>query len=154
MSHGTQDWHSAIDVVLQSLDEIIQRPKFGIVAPAVYAAAVTASSRTTLVNISGIGNIYWGSIGVTASADQSADYFIFTIDGEAITSATFRRAVDYGTSSPRLPGVFTDCLDNVNFYYSAALGSSITFETSVQIEYVETQGNTPVVTSRLVYALI
>jgi len=154
MSKGTVDWYRGIDIVYQNLGEIIQRPKFGIVAPAEYANFVAASAVTTLVDISGIGNIYWGSIGVTGAGIQEDDYFIFTIDGIPLTSATFRRAEDYGTNTPRLPGVFLDKLDNVNFRYSAALGANITFETSVVIQYVETYGRNPYVVSRLVYALI
>ena len=154
MAKGASDWVARTDILLQTLQELIIRNKYGLIYPATYYNYVNAAGPTLLLSVSGKGNIYWAGLVVTSTGIQENDYAIITIDAISIQVASFRDAFDFGSNTPRLPGSFVDCLDNVNFKYGAFLGANITFESTLTLTYIETYGRTPLVLARAIQALV
>jgi len=143
-----------VNIIAQTIDQLIQRPKYGICAPASFSGYVDANTTTLVASVSGVGIIYQVFFYVQSNASQANDCFIFEIDGVQIPSATFAQAIQFNSVQQGNAAVHTDCFDEVNFRYSGSIGYGITFESSVKAYYKETHGNTPYVSGMVLYATI
>jgi len=154
MAHGAPDWTLGVNILMQQLDQLIQRPKYGICAPASFSGYVDANATTLLAEISGVGIIYQVFFYVQSAASQKNDCFIVEIDGIQIPTATFLQAIQFNSVQQGNAATHMDCFDEVNFRYSGSIGYGITFESSVKAYYKETHGNTPYVSGMVLYATI
>ena len=143
-----------VNIIAQTVEQLIQRPKYGICAPASFSGYVDANATTLLAEISGIGIIYQVFFYVQSAASQKNDCFIVEIDGIQIPTATFLQAIQFNSVQQGNAATHMDCFDEVNFRYSGSIGYGITFESSVKAYYKETHGNTPYVSGMVLYATI
>jgi len=143
-----------VNIIAQTIDQLIQRPKYGICAPASFSDYVDANTTTLVASVEGVGIIYQVFFYVQSNASQANDCFIIEIDGIQIPSATFLQAIQFNSVQQGNAAVHMDCFDEVNFRYSGSIGYGITFESSVKAYYKETHGNTPYVSGMVLYATI
>ncbi len=154
MASGVQDYYRGVDIALQALGEVTNRPKYGGALLAWGSVTVTANSQNTLVGIVGKGMTYGGAVWLDYTLPQSNSQVWLGIDGYTITNMSFERLVEYSINNPRAWPVSVHKKDSVNYVYSVGVSYGVTFETQLVLAYLEEHGTTPTVHYRLVYALI
>ena len=114
-----------------------------------------ASSATTSLGIyTGKGVIYGGVIYSSPVSSIINDIITVKVDGNEILSSTWSTVMYYGMVRH---GDFIGHLsmyDNVNFKYALNIQYGITFEGTIEVEYTETYGNSPFISSNIVYGLM
>jgi len=155
MAKGAQDWVARTDILLQTLQELIIRPKYGTRGLLEFQNYVTASAETSLGVITGKGVIYGGAVIVSGAATCGLDAVGSADDG----------GLHYFTPNFAYCNLFSltaqhgytwqlECYDDVLFYYALSANAGITFETSFEFFYQEGSGRTPLVISKLMYAVL
>ena len=155
MAYGAQDWVARTDILLQTLQELIIRPKYGTRGLLEFQNYVTANAETSLGVISGKGVIYGGAIVIIGAATCKDDQVGCKFDTEAtklcpsfITCAAFNLVGPHGATYQ------LECYDDVNFYYSLGVQFGMTFESSAEFIYKEAMGRTPLVAVKIKYAVL
>jgi hypothetical protein len=153
MAKGSQDWVARTDLLLQTLGEIIQRPRYGVPHFGTVSGYVAANTINPIIAISGggfhYGIYFWGE----SSGLADNDYTILEMDGEAITMPTIKQLFDGGyIASPMYIQAVT-LYDPVGFKYAGYGCTQKTWNTSYTLYYVETHGRNPYMTVKWVYAL-
>lgn len=129
------------------------RPKFGGAILADGSEAVVANVVTPLVQKTGKGMIYAGSVWMDYTSSQGNSEVWLRIDEFYVPALSFARMKDFGVTDPRKAIVSLNKYDTTNYIYSVGLSYGITFETGFILAYSEEHGTTPTVHYRLVYAL-
>lgn len=142
MASGMQDYQS------------IFRPKYGAAQAAPADVVAVATSVNPLVLVLGKGVIYGGALGVFGGGAQSFGVPIIKVDGASLGAANLQNLIGNNFTVENCYPFYARLYDHVNFIYSVGISSGITFETSFEVEYEELDGGTPVVWSRIIYALI
>lgn len=154
MAAGKPDYYRGVDISYQELAQVIVRPKHG---GALYLSgqkAVSANSETTLLDVSGKGMIYGGSVWLDYTLTQADGEILIGNDASSILSPSFLRMNDYGILNPRSSVITLNKYDAVNYIYCVGLSYGITFESAFALGYIENNGTTPTVHYNLVYTLI
>jgi len=156
MAHGAPDWwnRSYVDIMSQTLAEIINRPKYGGGIRGLYHDNVSANTTTTLVEVTGKGMIYGGRLRAAGSASQRLDEITLKVDGQTLESLTWDLLYVRGYIMPGGMVFYLTVYDEVDYIYSLGIGYGFTFENSVKLQYTEKHGNTPHVSACLLYALV
>lgn len=154
MTAGLPDFYRGIDVAFQSLGQIINRPKYGGANIVAGGGVVTASDETELLSVSAKGMIYGGDIGMNVLASQSNGVPVLEVDGVKIAQRNFVSMINARIKVPNSAGIYLLRYNDINFKYHCGISAGITFETGFRILYQENDGETPSVTSRVIYAVV
>jgi len=130
------------------------RPRFGGAQDKSSYNIVTANDETILATITGKGVIYGGFIKLKHTATQKNSGIFVYVDEEKLGVTDFEDLELHGLTVENSYPFYLRKYDDVNFRYCVALSRDITFETKLEISYVETHGETPKVWYRVIYALI
>jgi len=154
MAHGLPDYYRGVDIAYQALAELIVRPKYGSATPAIASKNVTANDETSIVSVSGKGMLYGGLLYLTPVASQKNDKPYLYCDGSKLSNLSFLTMSDLYISVAYSQAFYNLKYDDANKIYSAAICPYLTFESSFEVAYEETHGNTPMVYVRALYAII
>lgn len=154
MAKGLPDYYRGIDLTYQALSELINRPKYGGAQRAVSAANATANDTRSYVTVSGKGMLYAGCVYLQHTASQKTGKPYLVVDGFSLATWSFDDMLSLGMVTTWIKPVFLTKFDDVNFIYCAALMYGITFETSLEILYEESEGETPNIVTELIYAVV
>lgn len=132
----------------------VTRPMYGAAQCAGAAKVVTANVQTQLVLVSGKGVIYGGTLFVIGTSGQRLSIPIIKLDAQQLSWGDFMGLNDISADRERSEPFYLLKYDNVNFIYCVGLSRNLTFETSFETIYDEKHGTTPIVSCRVVYALI
>ena len=143
-----------VDILSQTLAEVIVRSKYGVATPEPFSGYVTANTKNEIITISGKGVIYGLVVYVQGTDIQRNDYLSYDIDGATYDDVSFEYFMLF--NDVLVPGVlgWLGCYDEVNYRYSIHVGTGITFEQYSKLYYTETHGRTPLVFGIAYYALI
>lgn len=141
-----------VDIITQSLSEIIQRPRFGQISVGEVAGYVAANTANLVMSLSGAGMhfgvYFWG-----ASTDiQDNDYIRIVADGNTIDLPTMKQLFDNNFVLPIGAEASISLYDTVNFKYAGFGGAGKTWNTSYKLYYVETHGRNPYVSLKYIYS--
>jgi len=156
MPRGYPDWTSPIDIVYQTISEVITKPAYGCARRIFGAQDIPAWNRPFLFTISGCGIIYGGFIEEKASTDQSVDELFIHIDGQVLFNSTWDGLEDRNLNT---------CWDAFfyikkfyetagSYHYVAGCSHGITFDTSFAIQVYNNTVNDTWVRWDIMYALI
>lgn len=155
MSKGAQDWVARTDILLQTLQELIIRPKYGTRGVLEYDGYITPSTINTLGTVTGKGICYGGAVICVGGASQKADTVGSQVDGGLqYFCPAMEDCNKYSLLAQHGATWQLECYDDVNFYYAGSLGFGITFETSFSILYKENAGNIAYVSAKIMYAVL
>ena len=143
-----------VDILSQSLSEIIIRNKYGAATPTAFAVAVTANAKTQLVAVTGKGMVYGVVAYIQGTDIQHDDYLTYNLDGVVFDDVSLEYFMLF--NDVLVPGAlgWLGCYDEINYRYALHIGTNISFETGSSISYNETHGRTPIVFGVAFYALI
>lgn len=154
MAKGAPDYYNVIDIKLQTIAELTNRPKYGGAQRSAAEKVVSASAETDLVSVSGKGMIYGAIISLDHSSTQKLGTPRLYIDGNKMSDWNFFTLNSFNVVAPYGSAFFLVAYDDVNFIYVALTGYGYTFETSFKLSYFENNGGTPSVRGRAIYALV
>jgi len=144
-----------VDIISQTLSEMIFRPKYGTRGLIDFANYVTPNSYTILGTITGKGILYGGADVAIGSASCANDSLASSFDGGPIyDTPSLGDCKTFNLVGPHGATYQLECYDDVNFYYSAGLQFGITFETKGVLYYHERSGRMPYVVGKIMYAVI
>lgn len=153
MAEGLPDYHRPIDVAIQTMTEIVNRPKYGAAEILIINSAVGINQETWLGSIAGKGMIYGGWITVDLQGSQWNSIPILRIDNEEVGRTSFANLYRYSLTKEHNEGTYLRAYDITNQIYTVGISHGFTFETQFEILYYETHGLTPTVYARIIYAL-
>ena len=154
MSSGLPDFHRGVDVALQSLSEMTNRPKYGAAEAEDSSVTVSGLVETSLVSVTGKGIIYGGTIGVLGTIGSHGNIPILSIDGNALSVASFSTLNVYKMYAERCYPFYLMRYDEVDYDFAVGIMPGFTFEASFEVLYDENNNTTPTVSTRVLYALI
>jgi len=168
MASGAPDWYSQtyvdivaqtlatleVDIILQSLSEVINRPKYGGAELLTSSTACGAGATTSLGSVAGRGVIYGGSIIADDVTTHKDDSVIIVLDSEDIDSLALDNALLYSINKPTSSLVYLLHYDDVNFIYTFGISPNITFEDSFEIKWKNTYADPITIALGLYYATI
>lgn len=154
MTSGLPDFYRGVDIKLQSLSEVTNRPKYGGGIQSAGSDSVVGGFRNILALITGKGMIYGGSVWLDYTSTQANSIVALAIDGAYLAGLSFVRLKDYNIVDPRSSVITINKFDSTNYIYSAGISYGLTFETSLQLLYNEEHDVTPTVHFNLMYTLI
>lgn len=154
MASGLPDYLNGVDIALQSVSEVINRPKYGAAQRTITAKVVVANDLTKLITVDGKGMTYGGIVYLDHTVSQKDSVVRVTIDSRLLTLWPFDDMVKVGLSVQHSNPSYILKYDETNFIYCIGIQNGLTFESEVLIEYDEKDGGTPIVAAMLVYALI
>ena len=154
MAKGAQDWVARTDILLQTLAELIYRPRLGTICIAEVSGYVAANTENLVLGVSGAGMHFGTYFWADSTGVMDNDYLKLVVDGTAIALPTF------GTFNERnfimgSPGyAFGTIYDTVNFK-TGGCGDAIgyTWNNSFLMYYVETHGRNPFANLKFIYSL-
>ena len=153
MTAGLPDYYNGINLALQSLAQIVQRPYYGTISGFSASGTVTASSATPVWMVSGAGAHFGIYFWAQGAATQKNDYVRVIADGNTVNFPTFKQFNDYNFSIPIGAEASGTCYDETNFIYAGVGGAFKTWSSYHSGWYVETHGRTPTAGVIFVYAL-
>ena len=152
MAKGAQDWIARTDILLQSLSEIIQRPRLGTINVVDVSGNVAANTANLVMAIIGAGMHFGGYIYGDSSGVIEDDYITVVADGNTVIFPTVKKFYDYGFTQPVGAEGFCTYYDPVNFRYGFAISQGKTWNTSYLMYYTEAHGRNPYVNLKFIYA--
>jgi len=141
-----------VDIITQSLSEIIQRPRLGTINVVDVSGYVPASTDTLVMAILGAGIHFGGYIWADDTDIMNATTALVIADGNTVVFPTARQFIDYNFTQPVGAEGFMVCCDDVNFKYAWNISQGKTWETSYLMYIREGEGRTPNVNLKFVYA--
>jgi len=153
MAKGAQDWIQRTDILLQTLSEIIQRPRLGDPAIVDVSGAVAANSDNLVASITGAGIAFSLFFYATSTGVIDNDYFKYVVDGTTVSLPTFKTFYDNNFTMGVPTQAFGSCYDILNFAFAGGSFEQWTWNTSFLLYYVETHGRNPVATIKWRYSL-
>lgn len=154
MASGLPDYYRGMDLAFQALAELIVRPKYGAALLESGQIAVDANAETSLAAIAGKGMTYGGVVWLDDTNSQANAQVRLKTDDVNLSNLSFLRMIDYGIKNPRSWPVTINTYNQTDFIYSVGISYGVTFESKLEIAYLEANGRTPTVHYRLVYTLI
>jgi len=156
MASGTPDWYGfrMVNIFAQDLSEIINRPTYGAAQRSAGGTSATPTGLTTLVTVSGQGMIYGGYLYVDGTGTCDTDIWQITVDGTVMSASSLFQVNKRKITDKHMDILYEVNYDDTSFLYTHGIMPAITFETSFDIKYSETNGRTPVVVATVIYALI
>lgn len=149
------DFYAPVDFALQSLAEVIVRPKYGTRGMMDVIAPIDANVVNTIATVTGKGVIYGGALCVQGIASQKLDLVGSQLDGGGqYFCPTWEDMLKFGLRAKHGATWQPDCYDEINFRYASSLSFGITFETEFKILYSELSGNTPTLVLKILYAVL
>ncbi len=130
------------------------RPVHGGAAQEVEQKTAVASGITYLSAAKGKGIIYGGTLICQGVATQKTSIPRMFIDDGSLSAATFFALNYWSMNSEKASLFYALGYDDTNFVYSVGIMPGITFDKELKIAFSEVEGNTPMVTSYLMYALM
>ena len=141
------------DIILQSLSEIIQRPRLGTISAFSASGKVAANTANLVWYISGAG-MHWGIYFWSSSiATQQNDYVRVIADGNTGNLPTFIQLIDNNFTLPIGAEATISLYNEVNFKYAGFGGAGKTWSNYHNGYYVETHGRTPTASVFFVYSV-
>jgi len=124
-----------VDIITQSLSEIIVRNKYGAfqTSEGPYGPILTPA-EITIINISGKGIIYGGFFQVSGG-NPPDDNIRVELDGVSSIFTGIDTFKDRNLVEPLITPLYLTLYDQVNNYYTLGFSSGITFEQSVKVIY-------------------
>lgn len=154
MAYGLPDYYRGVDITYQTLEQMINRPKYGGAESAWGSTPVDANDTTLLVSINSKGMLYGGAAYMSYALTQAKGLFELKVDGSFITDKSLVELNAFNISKPQSYPLYLLKYDDTKFVYSVAVSYGITFENEVVLSYVEDDGGTPTIYFDLTYALI
>jgi len=146
--------YSYVEILVQTLERIINRPSYGGAEVSTVEQDVAANADTTLITITGQGMIYGGRITVAANMIQPNSMWLTTIDDNIQSLVPFSVLAEYNMGQPHGVSPIITRYDPTNFRYGFILPYGVTFEESAIFAFRETHGDTPTILMDMTYALI
>jgi len=143
MPHGAPDFWG-----------ISYRPSLGSAQIGGFARLAIANDTIVALTITGNGIVYGGHAYCKGTASQRMDEYHIYVDGIRLGSQWFEKKNTYQLTTPYSSSLYELRYDDVNFEYAIGIMPNITFETSLELRYRETQGNTPLLRGEIYYTLI
>jgi hypothetical protein len=144
-----------VDVVAQTLAELINRPKYGGAGAAGATYLNIPNGVTTLTTTTGKGILYGGYIHTYGCVvDSKRDKPYLAVDSAYISTLSYEELLDYNMTRGGSQVCHLVNYDLVTPGFTVAFTSNITFESSIIVQYREVGGNAPDVDSYLVYAIV
>jgi len=140
MAKGAPDWwsRSDIDIEVQTLAELIQRPKYGGAQFGTGYMEVSPLSYYCILTVTGTGMIYggWAWCG-DSSASQKDSFFNLYIDEVNMYTSDFKRFNKFNLTDPLVCILPILLFDDVNYEYVVGFSRGITFEEKFRICFKE-----------------
>lgn len=154
MASGFTDWLLSLGITGQTSGWLSNRPTYGAATLGSYAGNTSPSAWKTLITVSGKGIIYGGFVSVATAQSQSTDACNLVIDGTNFIGSSFTWYNTRGLTPRHIDVFYLIKYDDSNFIYVFGIQAGLTFESSLQVRYLETKGNTFSINCKLLYALI
>lgn len=170
MASGAPDWHKISDVDIQaqsigdvninvagqSISEIINRPTYGEGEEAIATEIVSAGTTESIITISGTGVLYGGWVTISDTNNHFNDKPKIYIDGNYFAGVSFNSLFNNGfiKNSKYLFNLTRKEFDSPHYRAVACIGSGVTFETSLQLQYQNSEATDIDVGAILTYATI
>jgi len=155
MASGTPDYHTPVDLALQSLAEVTARNTYGAAQKSAFSqAAIPAGTTVTLITITGTGYIYGGDYVAAPSPniDNSEGFFTMIIDGVTITFPFWKDIILFNYTAPAPFMLSVTSIDGPNDEITGYLPGSLTFESSFVLKYTADASGIEGATGNLIYA--
>ncbi len=152
MSSGAQDWVARTDILLQSLSEIVQRPRLGTINVVDVSGYVAANQANLVMAVVGAGMHFGGYIYGDSTGVIENDFVTVVADGNTINFPTVKKFYDYGFFQPVGAEGFCAFYDPVNFRYAFNISQGKTWNTSYLLYYTEAHGRNPLVNLKFIYS--
>lgn len=146
--------NALMNIKAQDIAEIINRPKYGGAVVSEISLVINAGYAGSLVNVSGKGMLYGGTIHVDGNTSHSTDDVILRIDGSTVKWTAYDKLKKYGCTKPHTHLVWLNVYDDTIFRYSVGFMYGITFESSLVLSYINNGIDSIGVYGCLVYALV
>lgn len=144
----------SIDISQQSADRVKIFPAYGGGVRKWSNVSAVAGGLKNLITIPGRGVIYGGYTRIFGTDVIDDDGLLITIDGVLAAVADWILIKDYNLDVVHGIEPYVRRYDDVNYRYSFAYPSGITFDSSYVIDYVEANARTPTVQTYIAYALV
>lgn len=154
MASGAKDWENQVNIIAQGLYRVTTRPSYGAADTIFHSDDVPGAATTLLFSVIGTGIVYGGFVNVAAAQSQKVNSIMLTIDGNNFRSGSFqflnnsKLTPEYSTPLPLIK------YDDVNFIYTLGVSQGFTFESSLELYYVNNTANIIFVDARINYALV
>lgn len=142
-----------MDIISQTLAEIIQRPRLGSQYAVEISGYLAANTENLIVNISGAGMWWVISFFASSSGLMDNDYFKFIVDGTIMTTPTILQIIQNNFTMGNPLHSYGTLYDAVNFKIAGGGQLNYTWNTSYKLYYVETHGRNPLANLRFVYSI-
>lgn len=154
MAKGAPDYFNVVDIALQDLARVVNRPTYGGAKVSIFQGTATANADTLLFSISGTGMLYGGCIYITCTATQKSGIWYNVCDGNPQCPVTLNILNEARMVMPHGTSPILTRFDEVNFVYGCIIPYGITFESSFVSYWREQDGNTPNVVAVMTYGMV
>ena len=154
MAKGSQDWVQRTDAFLQSLTQVVTRNTYGGARLSAVAGAVAANAATTVVSLTGKGQLLSVYFRASSTATMDNDRLKITVDGQDVSLPVFGKFRDYNWDRGAISSGIVSIFNDTDFVVGGTAGLGITFETTYVLAYEETYGRNPTAELSLLYALV
>lgn len=124
----------------QDLAQMTQRPKYGALTINEGSLTVDSGTKTTFVEITGKGNLYFGNAGYTTINTANATEYWVEIDGVETGIISDLTSILRGTIFPYSQIIYPTCVMESGPHRHMAFGPNITFESSLKLKTKHYEG--------------
>jgi len=135
VAKGAQDYTKRIDVIYQTIEEMIVRPRYGDFKEVSQFWSNPSTGWLTLANITGKGQTYGGLVSLTGTGATPTAMIEVTIDGEVVYANDFEDLLTYRMVDPYVRPFFLLHHNYVLRKYIAGFSPQISFENSYRIRF-------------------
>ena len=154
MVSGFKDWDVPVNISAQTLDQIINRPKYGGSVSINTTVLNLGIGTTSLLTVSGTGMIYAGFLFADCDALNNQLKYELKIDGTTIQSIDMLDLFNFAKPGPNSSPFSIALFDEVNFHYTVHFKYGFTFESSFEISLVNSIASNVDSFNFIYYALI
>jgi len=156
MVSGAPDYYSwaLIDIMQQTLAELQIWRNLGASNTAIYSGVPATYTTSTLISVTGRGTLVYGIAIQEGDAAAASNELQIYIDGNFIAGMSSASASAYQINIPEIYPIYSRLHDTVMPAFVMGLGTKLTFESSLEIRYVEMNGQTGTVTVQVIFGVI
>lgn len=154
MVTGFKDWDKGVNINNQSLEQIINRPKYGGSIGASFSDQIINVGAATLLTVTGRGMIYGGFLLADDNTSGLTSSWRVTVDGVQIHYLAHSSHQLLGFPGVNMSLVYCAQYDIINHKFTMVLGYGFTFETSLVIAYQNLGSGTVDLSGFCYYALV
>ena len=142
-----------VDIITQSLSELIQRPRLGTIKGFEAEGYVAANTANLVWYLTGAG-MHWGIyVWGYSTGLMDDDYIRVIADGSTVNLPTFKECFDNNYTMPIGAEMTLTLYDPVNFKAGGFGGAGKTWSQYHSGYYVETMGRNPYMKVKFIYSV-